>query len=323
MTKITRNAELGEKVIPFESKCVNNADNVFHINDALMESIQSLEKHVYNKLDYVGIPTGFTDFDDLHLGLRKGELLVLASRPFLGKTTLTLNIVCNVVLRMYLKTGDDRYKSLFFSTFIKKINVADRIVCSEAEVSLRNFTKGIINDKNCDAIWNTCDYLSKSSMFINDTPRPSIDEIEKAARDLYKQKGLDLLVVDGLQFLKPNIKYSNSYDKQLDLSEMALRLKSLARELDIPVIVTATVSARCEDRVVKRPVIADLRDYGKLDEIADTILFLYRENFYNPDSENKHTELIIAKDRFGVPDVVNLFFHEGFLKFVGFSKRES
>lgn len=323
MAEIMKNTESEKYDATNKSESGNNIDNTIFIRDAVIEAIKGIEKHLNSKIPYIGIPTGFTDFDDLHNGLRKGELIVIASRPLLGKTTLVSNISCNIALRMHKKTDHDKYKVLFFSTFTKRMDVIYRMICSEANISRNNFERNIMTDKDWVALWNSCDNLgSNPYMFINDTTRPSIDEIENTARILHKQKGLDLLVIDSLHFIHPTIKYSNSYDKQLDLTGIASRLKALACKLDIPVIVTATVSARCEDRVNKRPVIADLRDYGKLDEIADTILFLYKEDFYNPVSEDKHSELIIAKDRFSSPDVVNLFFHKDFIKFVGFTKRD-
>ena len=322
MVENMKSTELEKCGVSAKSECGNNMDNIVFIRDAVVEAVEGIEKHLNSKIPYVGIPTGFTDFDDLHNGLRKGELIVIASRPLLGKTVLVSNISCNIALRMHKKTGHDKYKVLFFSTFTKRMDIIYRMICSEAKISKNDFERNMMTDKDWDALWSSCDNLGFNPyMFINDTPRPSIDEIENTARILHKQKGLDLLVVDSLHFVHPTIKYSNSYDKQLDLTGIASRLKALACELDIPVIVTATVSARCEDRVVKRPIIADLRDYGKLDEIADAILFLYREDFYNPESENKHSELIVAKDRFSSPDVVNLFFHKDFIKFVGFTKR--
>ena len=165
--------------------------------------------------------------------------------------------------------------------------------------------------------------MSRAKIYIDDTAGITAMDMRSRARRLKAEHGLDLIVVDYLQLMQGSGKRNNSGDRQQEVSEISRSLKALARELDVPVLALSQLSRSVESRQVKRPMLSDLRESGSLEQDADIVAFLYREDYYNPETENKHTELIIAKHRNGPVDTVNLFFQKQFTKFVGFTKRES
>lgn len=152
MVENIKNIELGKYGVSAKFEFSNNMNSTVFIRDAVVEAVEGIEKCLANKFSCVGIPTGFTDFDNLHNGLRKGELIVIASRPLLGKTALVSNISCNIALRMHKKTGHDKYKVLFFSTFTKRMDIIYRMICSEAKISKNDFERNMMTDKDWDAL---------------------------------------------------------------------------------------------------------------------------------------------------------------------------
>ena len=182
---------------------------------------------------------------------------------------------------------------------------------------------GVMSDKDWDSLWSACDTMSKAKIIIDDTPGITVMDMRSRARRMKAEHGLDLIVVDYLQLMQGSGKKITSGDRQQEVSEISRSLKALARELDVPVLALSQLSRGVESRSVKRPLLSDLRESGSLEQDADIVAFLYREDYYNPETENKHTELIIAKHRNGPVDTVNLFFQKQFTKFVGFTKRDN
>ena len=180
-----------------------------------------------------------------------------------------------------------------------------------------------MHDEDWTHLWDACDTMSRAKIYIDDTAGITAMDMRSRARRLKAEHGLDLIVVDYLQLMQGSGKRNNSGDRQQEVSEISRSLKALARELDVPVLALSQLSRSVESRQVKRPMLSDLRESGSLEQDADIVAFLYREDYYNPDTENKHTELIIAKHRNGPVDTVNLFFQKQFTKFVGFTKREA
>ena len=293
------------------------------INDVLMESVQNIEKLINNKGGLTGLPSGFADLDKLTSGLHPSDFIILAARPSMGKTALALNIVQNVALRAHKKIGGEPRSVAFFSLEMSKEQLVNRMLCAEAGIDSQRLRVGEMGDKDWDALWGACDLMSKAKIYIDDTAGITVMDMRSRARRLKAEHGLDLIVVDYLQLMQGSGKRNNSGDRQQEVSEISRSLKALARELDVPVLALSQLSRSVESRQVKRPMLSDLRESGSLEQDADIVAFLYREDYYNPETENKHTELIIAKHRNGPVDTVNLFFQKQFTKFVGFTKRES
>ena len=291
------------------------------INDVLMESVQNIEKLINNKGGLTGLPSGFADLDKLTSGLHPSDFIILAARPSMGKTALALNIVQNVALRAHKKIGGEPRSVAFFSLEMSKGQLVNRMLCAEASIDSQRLRVGEMGDNDWDALWGACDLMSKAKIYIDDTAGITVMDMRSRARRLKAEHGLDLIVVDYLQLMQGSGKRNNSGDRQQEVSEISRSLKALARELDVPVL--SQLSRSVEARQVKRPMLSDLRESGSLEQDADIVAFLYREDYYNPETENKHTELIIAKHRNGPVDTVNLFFHKQFTKLVGFSKRDN
>ena len=292
------------------------------ISAVLMDSVQSIEKLLNNKGGLTGIPTGFNDLDKLTSGLHPSDFIILAARPYMGKTALALNIVQNIALRAHKRVGGDPRSVAFFSLEMSKEQLVNRMLCAEASIDSQRLRIGEMSDKDWDALWAACDTMSKAKIYIDDTAGITVMDMRSRARRLKAEHGLDLIVVDYLQLMQGSGKRNTSGDRQQEVSEISRSLKALARELDVPVLALSQLSRGVEARQVKRPMLSDLRESGSLEQDADIVAFLYREDYYNPETENKHTELIIAKHRNGPVDTVNLFFHKQFTKFVGFTKRE-
>ena len=292
------------------------------ISAVLMDSVQNIEKLLNNKGGLTGIPTGFNDLDKLTSGLHPSDFIILAARPSMGKTALALNIVQNVALRAHKRVGGDPRSVAFFSLEMSKEQLVNRMLCAEANIDSQRLRIGEMKEDDWTHLWDACDVMSKVKIYIDDTAGITVMDMRSRARRLKAEHGLDLIVVDYLQLMQGSGKRNTSGDRQQEVSEISRSLKALARELDVPVLALSQLSRGVEARQVKRPMLSDLRESGSLEQDADIVAFLYREDYYNPETENKHTELIIAKHRNGPVDTVNLFFHKQFTKFVGFTKRE-
>ena len=293
------------------------------INDILMDSVQSIESLLQNKGGLTGLPAGFADLDKLTSGLHPSDFIILAARPSMGKTALALNIVQNVALRAHKVIGGEPRSVAFFSLEMSKEQLVNRMLCAEAGIDSQRLRVGEMRDEDWTHLWDACDTMSRAKIYIDDTAGITAMDMRSRARRLKAEHGLDLIVVDYLQLMQGSGKRNNSGDRQQEVSEISRSLKALARELDVPVLALSQLSRSVESRQVKRPMLSDLRESGSLAQDADIVAFLYREDYYNPETENKHTELIIAKHRNGPVDTVNLFFQKQFTKFVGFTKRES
>lgn len=293
------------------------------INDILMDSVQSIESLLQNKGGLTGLPAGFADLDKLMSGLHPSDFIILAARPSMGKTALALNIVQNVALRAHKVIGGEPRSVAFFSLEMSKEQLVNRMLCAEAGIDSQRLRVGEMHDEDWTHLWDACDTMSRAKIYIDDTAGITAMDMRSRARRLKAEHGLDLIVVDYLQLMQGSGKRNNSGDRQQEVSEISRSLKALARELDVPVLALSQLSRSVESRQVKRPMLSDLRESGSLEQDADIVAFLYREDYYNPETENKHTELIIAKHRNGPVDTVNLFFQKQFTKFVGFTKRES
>lgn len=293
------------------------------INEIVLDSFKSIEALMGNKNGLTGLPTGFEDLDNLTSGLHGSDFIILAARPSMGKTAFALNVVQNVAIRAAKKVGGAPKTVAFFSLEMSKEQLVQRMLCAEANIDSQRLRIGELRDEDWAMLINTADTLSSANIYIDDTAGITAMDMRSSARRLKAEHGLDLIVVDYLQLMQGSGKKNNSGDRQQEVSEISRSLKALARELDVPVIALSQLSRSVEARQVKRPMLSDLRESGSLEQDADIVAFLYREDYYNPETENKNiTELIIAKHRNGPVDTVNLFFHKQYTKFVGLSKRK-
>ena len=284
------------------------------IKDVVYKAFDKIEHLFQSKGAITGLPSGFKDLDKLTAGLQPSDLILIAARPSMGKTAFTLNIATNVALR-------SKKPVAFFSLEMSKEQLVQRILCSEAAIDSQKLRVGELDDHDWEKLITVSDALSQAPLFIDDTPGITVLEMRSKARRLKMEQGLSLIVIDYLQLMQGSGKKS-SENRQQEISEISRSLKALARELEVPVIALSQLSRSVEARQVKKPMLSDLRESGSLEQDADIVAFLYREDYYDKETENKNiTEIIIAKHRNGPVDTVKLFFHSQFTKFCDLTLR--
>ena len=297
------------------------------ISDVLTDTINHIQAVLDSKQPITGVATGFIDLDYLTAGLHPSDFIILAARPSMGKTALALNIAANVAIRGS-REGQPPKRVAFFSLEMSREQLVQRMLCSEADVDAQRLRAGG-DDKDRDNadIWNNlwiaADRLSNAQIFIDDTPGLSIMEMRSKSRRLQAEGGLDLIVIDYLQLMQGSAGSKNSDNRQQEVSEISRGLKALARELNVPVLALSQLSRSVEARQVKKPMLSDLRESGSLEQDADIVMFLYREDYYKgADEDPTHiTELIVAKHRNGPVGRVNLFFKNECTKFISLARR--
>ncbi|MEG0970233.1 MAG: replicative DNA helicase [Acidaminococcaceae bacterium] len=283
------------------------------IRGVVMSAIGRVEELYSNKGNLTGLPTGFTDFDQLTSGLQPSDLILIAARPSMGKTALVLNMTQNIAIR-------EKKTVAFFSLEMSKEQLVQRMLCAEASIDSARLRVGELQDEDWQKLIDAAGHLSEANIFIDDTPSITVMEMRSKARRLKVEHDLQLIVIDYLQLMQGGGK-RNSDNRQQELSEISRSLKALARELHVPVIALSQLSRSVESRQIKRPMLSDLRESGALEQDADMVAFLYREDYYDKDTENKNiTELIIAKHRNGPVDTVKLFFHKQYTRFANLAK---
>jgi replicative DNA helicase len=276
--------------------------------------------HVIDRQDnrggLTGLSTGFMDMDKWLCGLNRGDLIVLAARPSMGKTALALNMIENIALSTL--AGNDntprRPTVLLFSLEMSKNQLAQRLLCSRAQIDSHKLRRGTVEHRDLPDLARAADELSKSDLFIDDSPNLTVMSLRGRARRLKAQRGLDLIVVDYLQLMS----HPKAESRQIEISAISRSLKALARELDVPVVALAQLSRQVEQRENHRPQLADLRESGSIEQDADVVMLLYRASYYpdlrNEDNKNK-AEVIIAKHRNGPTGEVELIFRPEFMLF--------
>ena len=297
------------------------------IKDVLPNTLDRISKALDNKEPITGLATGFKDLDYLTAGMQPADFIILAARPSMGKTALALNIAQNVAIRGS-RNGEPKKTVAFFSFEMSEELLVQRMLCAEAEVDSQRLRVGgeIKDEEDNSNLWNrlwiATDRLAEAQIFIDHNSDATVMNVRSKARRLKAEKGLDLIIIDYLQMMRGTGR-NNSDNRQQEVSEISRGLKALARELAIPVIALSQLSRNVESRTVKRPILSDLRESGSLEQDADIVMFLYREDYYKaPDEEHTYiTELIIAKHRNGPTGMVPLFFHEKYTKFISLSRR--
>ena len=244
-----------------------------------------------------GVPTGFIDLDNLLTGLHPGELVVVGARPSMGKTSFAMNIASHASLK--------RGKSVaVFTLEMPREQIAMRMLCSDAQVDMQRVRKGTLTDKDWSSLANSVQSMADAPMYIDDTAGITPSQLRSRCRRLKMDKGLDLVVVDYLGLMKADGRVES---RQLEVSEISRQLKAIALDMKIPIIACAQLSRANKDRVDKRPVLSDLRDSGSIEQDADVVMFLHREEYYNKDTEDKNIgEVIISKQRSGPLGTVKL-----------------
>ena len=299
------------------------------ISEVLSDTINHIQAVLESKQSITGVATGFVDLDKLTAGLHPSDFIILAARPSMGKTALALNIAQNVAIRG-AREGQPKKRVAFFSLEMSREQLVQRMLCSEADVDAQRLRAGTdIRDKDTDnadlwnKLWVAADLLSNAQIFIDDTPGITIMEMRSKARRLQAEGGLDLVVIDYLQLMQGTTGRNNSDNRQQEVSEISRGLKALARELNVPVLALSQLSRSVEARQVKKPMLSDLRESGSLEQDADIVMFLYRDDYYKGAEEapTHITELIVAKHRNGPVGRVNLFFKNECTKFISLARR--
>ena len=277
-----------------------------HIKDILADNLSRLEEMILNKDKLIGVPTGFSALDKQVTGLQPSDLVLLAARPAMGKTSFALNIATNAAVKYKIPVA-------IFSLEMSKGQLANRILSSEALISSEKIKTATIDPDDMRKLAMSINQLSKSPIYIDDTAGITVSEIKAKCRSLKMQNKLGLIVIDYLQLIM-----GNSRDgRQNEVAENSRLLKILAKELDVPVIALSQLSRASETRTDHRPILSDLRDSGSIEQDADIVMFLYRDEYYNPESDKKNiAECIIAKYRNGSTGTVDIGWRGEFTKFM-------
>ena len=273
-------------------------DSMAFMHDLLGETLDDIEQ-LYDRGDAItGTPTGFIDLDELTAGLQPNSLVVLGARPAMGKTSFALNLVAHASMT-------EQRPVLMFSLEMSKLELSKRLLCSEAKVDATAIRNGRLKDEDWTKLAQAMGRLGNAQLWIDDDPNITVMDIRAKARRLKSKVGdMGMVVVDYLQLMSGRASAEN---RQVEISEISRGLKILARELECPVVALSQLSRSLEQRTDKRPMLADLRESGAIEQDADIVMFLYRDEIYNPDSADKgQAEVLIAKHRAGPTGVVRL-----------------
>lgn len=283
------------------------------IKSIIFDAFTKIEQLYASKGSITGLSTGFKDLDRLTSGLQPSDLILIAARPSMGKTAFVLNIAQHIGIK-------EKKAVAFFSLEMSKEQLVQRMLCAESTIDSQRLRIGELEPNDWTKLVSGADRLSAAPIFIDDTSGITVMEMRSKCRRLKIEYDLKLIIIDYLQLMQGSSK-KGSENRQQEISEISRSLKGLAREIGVPVIALSQLSRSVESRQVKKPMLSDLRESGSLEQDADIVAFLYRDDYYNPDSEQKNiTEVIIAKHRNGPVDTIQLFFHKQFTKFSDLSK---
>jgi replicative DNA helicase len=317
-------AELGYDVPEDVSAAVDRAESmVFEVaqrrvtdttkplRELLAASLDRLEA-LYDRGEAItGVPTGFTDLDERLSGLQPSNLVIVGARPAMGKTSFALNIAAHAAM-------DAQVPVLVFSLEMSHLEITQRLICAEARVEATRMRNGRLHDSDWTKISHAVGRLGEAPIYIDDNPMITVMDIRAKARRLKSREGLGLVVIDYLQLMSGR---SNAENRQVEISEISRGLKILARELQVPVVALSQLSRQLEMRADKRPQLADLRESGALEQDADVVMFLYRDEVYNHESPDRGTaEVIVSKHRSGPTGVTQLAFLDHYTKFANMAR---
>jgi len=295
----------------FELSEKRNSHEFFTIKEVLLDVYSRIEDLAKNKGRITGIPTGFSEFDKMTSGLNPSELILVAARPAMGKTSFVLNIAQFAAMRANVPVA-------IFSLEMAKEQLAQRMLSSEANVELQKIRTGSLEEADWVKLVKSAGPLSQAPIYIDDSPGINSMELRSKARRLKMEYKVGLIIIDYLQLMSGRGKTEN---RQQEISEISRSLKALARELKVPVVALSQLSRAPETRAGNKPVLSDLRESGAIEQDADLVAFLYRDDYYNQDSEKKNiAEVIIAKQRNGPTGVVELVWLGQFTKFASYDR---
>jgi len=280
----------------------------YPLKEIIKDSFRTIERLYESKELITGVPTGFDKFDELTSGLQRSDLIIIAGRPSMGKTAFALNIARHAAVESNIPVA-------IFSLEMSKEQIAMRLLSSTAKVDSQRIRKGFLGEMDWPKLTNAAGLLSEAPLFIDDTPALTVLEMKAKSRRLKAEHGLGLIIIDYLQLMRGTA-YRES--REQEISEISRSLKALAKELNVPVIALSQLNRKVEDRTNRRPQMADLRESGAIEQDADVIVFIYRDEVYNKSEDNPKkgiAEIIIAKQRNGPISTVELAFLEKYTSF--------
>lgn len=293
----------------------NNSGKFKNIKDVLIEVYDNIEQLHNRDADVTGVPTGFRDLDKMTSGFQRNDLIIIAARPSVGKTAFALNIAQNVA------TNTDENVAIF-SLEMGAEQLVMRMLCAEGNIDANHLRTGNLDTEDWGKLTMAMGSLSNAGIFIDDTPGIKVNEIRSKCRRLKQEHGLGMILIDYLQLIQGS--GSSKENRQQEVSEISRALKGLARELNVPLIALSQLSRGVESRQDKRPMMSDIRESGSIEQDADIVGFLFREDYYDQESEKQNIiEIILAKQRNGPVGSVELAFVKEYNKFVDLDHRYS
>jgi replicative DNA helicase len=291
------------------------------IKDVLHRVFKSFDARFASHGGITGIPSGFTDLDQMTSGLQPSDLVILAARPSMGKTSLAMSIAQNAAI-------GSNFPCIVFSLEMSSMQLAERMLCSEARIDSSLLRRGQLQRQDMTNLTVAADAIAKAPMLIDDTPAPTVSELRsrcrrwRANKELFKDKPWGLIVIDYLQLMRGQSMHKNS-NREQEISEISRGLKALAKELNCPVVALSQLNRGVEQRQDKRPMLSDLRESGAIEQDADVIMFVYRDEFYHKEKTEKPgiSEIIIGKQRNGPIGTVELSFIGKYTRFENLSRR--
>ena len=281
----------------------------------MLSALEKIEKASKTNGSVTGIPTGFLDLDYKMSGLQPSDLILVAARPSMGKTAFVLNIAQNVAFKENKTTA-------IFSLEMSKEQLVNRLFSLESQVDSQSLRTGNLKDSDWEKLIESAGIIGKSNLIIDDTPGISISELRSKCRKYKLEHNLELIIIDYLQLMTGRVG-GRSESRQQEISDISRSLKGLARELNVPVIALSQLSRAVEQRPEHRPMLSDLRESGAIEQDADVVMFIYRDDYYNKDTELKNVaEIIIAKQRNGSIGTVNLTWLPSYTKFANYLKQD-
>lgn len=300
----------------FHVSQANLKQDLTSLEDILSESFDRLDELHKDKGKIRGVSTGFRDVDGILAGLQKSDLIILAARPAMGKSTLAMNFAHNISVK-------EKKAVLVFSLEMSKEQLVDRLLAAEAGIDAWNIRTGNLSDEDFEKLGHAMGALSEAPIFIDDTPGLSVLEMRTKARREGHQRELGLIIVDYLQLMTSGSR-SNTDNRVQEISEISRGLKAIAREMNVPLIALSQLSRSVESRSPQIPQLADLRESGSIEQDADIVAFIYREDYYNPETDRQHiTDLLIKKHRNGPTGSVELYFHPERLQFMSLDTKHT
>ena len=304
--------EITEKKV-FELVQKRNTGDFVPIKQVVLNALDKIELASKNAGSVTGIPTGFLDLDYKTAGLQPSDLILVAARPSMGKTAFVLNIAQHVAFKANKSVA-------IFSLEMSKEQLVNRLFALEAQVDAQSLRTGNLKDSDWEKLIESAGTIGKSKLMIDDTPGISISELRSKCRKMKLEHGLDIIIIDYLQLMTGRVG-GRSESRQQEISEISRALKGVARELNVPVIALSQLSRAVEQRPDHRPMMSDLRESGAIEQDADVVMFIYRDDYYNKDTELKNVaEIIIAKQRNGAIGTINLTWLPQYTKFANYLK---